>query len=67
MINGRLQDLAIKSGAHLLEKLNEWTTEDIRKAIVRYETGTTFDQGIAQFLRLYLTARTIGSVTKRNS
>lgn len=64
-MNQRLADLSIKAATHLLDKLSSWTTDDIRKAIVRYETGNTFDQGIAQFLRLYLAARTIGAVTKQ--
>jgi hypothetical protein len=64
-MNERLAELGIKAATHLLDKLSSWTTEDIRKAIVRYETGNNFDHGIAQFLRLYLAARTIGSVTKR--
>jgi hypothetical protein len=63
--NERLKELAVKSAAHLLEKLNDWTTEDIAHAITRYDCGSPFDQGIAQFLRLYLAARTIGTVTKR--
>jgi pterin-4a-carbinolamine dehydratase len=64
-MNERLADLGIKAATYLLDKLNGWTLEDIRRAIVRYETGNTFDQGIAQFLRLYLAARTIGAVTKQ--
>jgi hypothetical protein len=62
--NERLKELAVQSASYLLEKLNDWTTEDINHAIRRFEHGPAFDQGIAQFLRLYLTARTIGSVTK---
>lgn len=64
-MNERLADLGIKAATHLLGKLNDWSLDDVRKAIVRYETGNAFDQGIAQFLRLYLAARTIGAVTKQ--
>lgn len=63
-MNERLADLGIKAASFLLDKLNDWTLEDIRRAIVRYETGSAFDQGIAQFLRLYLATRTIGAVAK---
>lgn len=66
MVNQRLRELSMKYGAHLLEQLNEWSTDDIRKAIKRYDSGLGFEQGIAQFLRLYLAARTIGEVTKRS-
>jgi hypothetical protein len=65
-MNERLRDLALKSASHLLDKLNDWTMDDVRHAIARYEkSGMPFDAGIAQFLRLYLAARTIGSVTKK--
>lgn len=65
MNNERLRDLAVKLGVYMLESLNEWSLADIRKAIKRYSEGSNFEQGLAQFLRLYLAARTIGMVTKQ--
>jgi hypothetical protein len=66
-MNQRLVELGLKYGSHMLEKLETWTADDIRKAIVKYETGSAVDKGAAQFLRLYLAARTLGTVSKRIS
>lgn len=66
MPNKQLAELALKLGAHMIEKLNEWDDETLQKAIVKYEVSeTTLDSGVAQVLRLYKTARTIGKVANR--
>lgn len=65
MMNDRLKDLSVKLGTYMLENLNQWSLDEIRQGIKKYAAGSAFEQGIAQFLRLYLAARTIGAVTKK--
>lgn len=65
--NERLKDLSIKLGCFMLDKMNQWSLADIRKAIAHYDAGTGLNPGVAQFLRLYLAARTIGAVTKERN
>lgn len=67
MNNGeRLHELSLKAGSELLEKLGEWTPDKIRSAIAHFDKGSNFDKGVAQFLRLYLGARTLGTISKRD-
>ena len=63
--NPRLRDLAFRSASYLIEQLQSWSNDDIRRAIVHYEAaGSAFDGGIANFLRLYLGTRTVKAVMR---
>ena len=67
-INPRLRDLSLKTATHVLRELNSWPTDRVKNAIASHDARESpFDTGVAQFLRLYLGARTIGTVMNEAS